>query len=76
MLAYLVFVMFVCCIPFAAYGFIVLYLVNKRLSEHQKEWDAIKANTPPDEVLCAYNKYIDVLWENRHPVLGACFPKE
>ena len=56
------------------------YLTSMRLKEHQRAWDATKAELTEKgfsekEIDDAYIDYIDELMLNRHALLGACFPR-
>ena len=47
---------------------------NKRLRQHQTEWDAIKVKCDPSQREDAYWHYIQSLEPD--PILGRCFPRE
>lgn len=66
-------------VPFLVYMIVLNHLRQKRLLKHQKEWDEIKKSLPNDDwdtVFDAYNAYIEKLWAERDPDLGACFPRK
>lgn len=65
-------------VPFVAYMLVVNHLIWKRLQKHQNEWNEIKKSLPNDFLAVdnAYWEYCDKLWAERHPTLGACFPKK
>ena len=46
---------------------------RRRLKQHQREWDAIKATLEPSQWLDEYYEYITSLVP--HPILGKCFPR-
>lgn len=56
------------------------YLTSKRLKEHQRAWDATKAELTEKgfsekEIDDAYIDYLDRLMLDRNTLLGACFPR-
>lgn len=61
--------------PFVAYMLVVKHLIWKRLQKHQNEWNEIKKSLPKQAVYDAFYEYCDKLWAERHPILGACFPR-
>lgn len=65
-------------VPFAVYMLAMNHQRYKRLLKHQKEWNEIKKSLPNDDQQALYDafyKYCDKLLAERHPTLGACFPR-
>lgn len=67
--------------PFTIYMAYEHIGTHKLLKKHQDEWDTIKSElkrngATPCELSEAYKDYIADLWVQRHPIFGACFPRE